>query len=193
MKLNHIGMKWSKQMLIVMNRLFIYLTNLSNDKFYDIQMLSNKINMYLEICKFYENNQTKGDKTQKDEDKKDASDIPDKIILESALKLINLGAEGLISINELVSKVAKNYRKILSEKIDKNKMGLISYPDFIKRCREIYGTDINLNYKLCAQYLYKVFIKSGKKVEKYILHKLNQTNINVYLDIKVNPFIIGSP
>ncbi len=85
-------------------------------------------------------------------------------------------------MKELLLKMKKGYRKSVSQKIDKKHEGCISFPKFIKKLRKIYGTDINLNYKLCAEYLYKVYIMSQDKVKNYLLKKTGQTNINTYLN-----------
>ena len=109
--------------------------------------------------------------------------MPDKTTVENALKLINLGKNGHVSMNELLLKMKKGYRKSFSDKIDKKHKGFISFSDFINKCRKIYGTDINLNYKLCAQYLYKVFIVSPEQVKPYVLKKINKSeSSNIYLD-----------
>ena len=67
------------------------------------------------------------------------------------------------------------------EKIDKDKKGFITFPKFIKNCIEIFGTNIDLNYKLCAQYLYKKYIKVPNKITKYLLNKTKSSNIYSFL------------
>ena len=161
-------------------KLYIYLVNLSGNKFYDLKLLTNKIDNLLQkdipLTK-------KNSKSKKDgDDEEENLGLPNRIIVENALKLINLGPKGNVSMNELLLKIKKGYRKSLSEKIDKKHEGFIAFPNFINVCRKIYGTEINLNYKLCAQYLYQVFISSPDKVEQYLLQKTGQKNINSYLD-----------
>ena len=121
---------------------------------------------------------------EKNDYKEEDLGFPDIKTIENALKLINLGEKGFVSMNELLLKMKKGFRKSLSEKIDKNHEGYISFPKFVKILRKIYGTDINLNYKLCAEYLYKVYIMSPEKVKSYLLQKSGQTNINIYLNKK---------
>ena len=161
-------------------KLFKYFTDITKNNFYDLKLLTNKINCLLEI----DNNKINEIKEEdKDMDSEEENlGLPDKTTFENALKLINLGHNGFVSMNELLLKLKKGYRKSLSKKIDKKQEGYISFPNFIKICRKIYGTEINLNYKLCAQYLYKVFIKSPNQVKNFILKKACQTNINTYLD-----------
>lgn len=162
-------------------KLFKYFENVTKNNYYDLKLLTNKINDLLEneITMNLESN-----RKEKDDDNSDEENLglPDMVTLENALKLINLGPKGRISMNELLLKLKKGYRKSLSEKLDKKHEGYISFPNFIKNCRKIYGTEINLNYKLCAQYFYKVYIISPNKVKNYILQKAYQTNINTYLD-----------
>ena len=161
-------------------KLFHYLINLNGNKFYDFKLLTNKLD-YL-LLKDKSLTRRVKNRTKKDEDEEENLGMPDKTIVENALKLINLGPKGSVSMSELLLKIKKGYRKSLSEKIDKKKEGFIAFPNFINKCREIYGTEINLNYKLCAQYLYKVFISSPEKVEQYILQKTGQKVINTCID-----------
>ena len=164
-----------------MGELFKYFTNLTKNDYYDLKLLMNKINYLLA-----NDNSINNEKDENDDDNDNSEEenlgLPDKTTLENAIKLINLGHNGIVSMNELLLKLKKGYRKSLSKKIDKKQEGYISFPNFIKICRKIYGTEINLNYKLCAQYLYKVFIKSPDQVKNFILKKACQTNINTYLD-----------
>ena len=143
-------------------RLFNYLLNISGSKFYDLKLLTNKIDELLQKDSFI--NLESNKYLQNDENEEEDLGLPDKIILEKALKLINLGPKGNVSINELLLKMEKGYRKALSKKIDRKHIGYLTFPTFINKVRNIYGTDIKLNYKLCAQYLYKVFILSPSKV-----------------------------
>ena len=163
-------------------KLYKYLVNISEGTFYDLKLLTNKIDEFLQKDSFIslENNQY----LQNDDNEEEDLGLPDKIIMENALKLINLGPKGNVSINELLLKMKKGYRKALSKKIDRKHIGYLTFPTFINKIRSIYGTDINLNYKLCAQYLYKVFILSPNQVQNFILQKTNQTNMNSYLEKK---------
>ena len=161
-------------------KLYNYLISLTKNNFYDLKLLTNKIDNLLE------NDTSLGLKgSQKDKDEDDEEEdlgLPDQATFENALKLINLGPKGFVSMNELLLKLKKGYRKSLSKKIDKKHTGYIAFPDFINICRKIYGTEINLNYKLCAQYLFKVFIISPNKVKNFLLQKSGQENINSYLE-----------
>ena len=163
-------------------RLYNYLTKITKSNDYNLKLLTNKIDNYLvfESSFISEINEEEEEKNSEEED----LGLPDKTTLENALKLINLGKKGNISMNELLLKIKKGYRKSLSEKIDKRHLGYITFPNFISKCRKIYGIDINLNYKLCAQYLYKVFIIDPSQVQNFILQKTKKTNINTYLDKK---------
>ena len=161
--------------------LFEYLTNISKENCYDIKLLTNKIDELLQIETFLNEDNNKANKKDDDNEEENLG-LPDKTIVENALKLINLGKKGNLTMSELLLKMKKGYRKTFSEKIDKKQEGFISFPNFIKKCRKIYGTEINLNYKLCAQYLYQVYILSPTKVKEFILQKASKTNINAYLD-----------
>ena len=164
-------------------KLFNYLKEESNNNYYNIKNLVDKIDFFLKEKNeelILEQNEI-NKKEEEDEEEKDLG-LPDIPAVEESLKLINIGPKGFISIYELLMKMKKGYRKYFSEIIDKNKIGYISFPDFIKICRKIYGTEINLNYKLCAQYLYKAYIFSPKQIKNFILNKCNQKNINNYLD-----------
>ena len=161
--------------------LFKYLINISKKSCYNIKLLTNKIDGLLQLEAFINGDNNKANKKDDDSEEENLG-LPDKTIVENALKLINLGKKGNLTMNELLLKMKKGYRKTFSEKIDKKQEGFISFPNFIKKCRKIYGTEINLNYKLCAQYLYQVYILSPTKVKEFILQKANKTNINTYLD-----------
>ena len=124
--------------------LFIYLAN--NENSYDLIKLIDLLNYYLELDSTKNYN-------LKNEDNENINDniLPDKSIVENILKEINLGINGNISINEFIMKLKKNYRKQLISKLDKDKKGYLTFPEFINQLIKIYGTDIDLNYKLCAQ------------------------------------------
>ena len=160
-----------------MEKLYNYFINITKENSYDLKLLTSKIDNLLENDLYV--NRTNNEKNDYEEED---LGIPDKTTVENALKLINLGDKGSVSMNELLLKMKKGYRKSLSEKIDKKHEGYISFPKFIKKLRKIYETDINLNYKLCAEYLYKSYIKSPDKVKNYLLKKSGQTNINTYLN-----------
>ena len=164
--------------------LYNYLTEENKKNYYNINNLVNKIEFFLkeknEELILEENESNKKD----EEDEEENLGMPDIPIIEESLKLINLGPKGYVSLSELLLKMKKGYRKSFSEAIDKNKTGYISFPDFIKKCRKIYGTEINLNYKLCAQYLYKAYILEPKQIKNFVLKKANQKNINSYLEKK---------
>ena len=162
-----------------MEKLYNYFINITKENSYDLKLLTSKIDYLLENDLYVNRNNNENN----DYEEEDLG-IPDKRTVENALKLINLGDKGSISMNELLLKMKKGYRKSLSEKIDKKHEGYISFPKFIKKLRKIYGTDINLNYKLCAEYLYKAYIMSPDKVKNYLLQKSGQTNINTYLNKK---------
>ena len=165
-----------------MQNLYKYLTNDNKKNFYNINNLVDKIEFFLKEKNdeliLEQNEQYK----KEEEDEEENLGMPDITIVENSLKLINLGPNGFISLAELLLKMKKGYRKSFSEAIDKNKIGYISFPDLVKKLRKIYGTEINLNYKLCAQYLYKAFIIEPKKTKNYVLKKSNQKNINTFLD-----------
>ena len=154
------------------NNLFNYLAR--NGKNYYLQNLIDLLDGYFE----YDINNIINDNGI------DEDILPDRIIIEKVIKDINLGEKGLLSINEFIMKFNKKYRKKLLEKLDKDKKGVISLSEFIKNCIEIYGTEIDLNYKLCAQYLFKKYIKNPKKIQKYLLDKTKSTNIYSYISYK---------
>ena len=165
-----------------MQNLYKYLTNENKKNYYNINNLVDKIEFFLKEKNdeliLEQNEQYK----KEEEDEEENLGMPDITSVENSLKLINLGPNGFISLAELLLKMKKGYRKSFSEAIDKNKIGYISFPDLVKKLRKIYGTEINLNYKLCAQYLYKAFIIEPKKTKNYVLKKSNQKNINTFLD-----------
>ena len=153
-----------------LNNLFNYLAK--NGKNYYLENLIDLLNGYFELdinYKVYNYEEINEDI------------FPDKNTIEGIIKDSNLGEKGLLSINEFIMKFNKNYRKKLLEKLDKEKKGVITLPHFIKICIEIYGTDIDLNYKLCAQYLYKKYIKSPNKIQKFLLDKTKSINIHSYI------------
>ena len=60
-------------------------------------------------------------------------------------------------MNPILKQISINCKKTIENKLDENKKGYI-YPELRKKCRDIYSININLNYKLCEQYLYKCYI-----------------------------------
>ena len=160
------------------NLLFYYLAE--DGKEYNLQTLIDLLNGYFELEPNKNDILNITDKNKNEEIEEDTS-LPDKNIVEQVLKNINLGKEGILSINEFIMKFKKNYRKKLLEKLDKDKKGFISFSSFIKNLIEIYGTNIDLNYKLCAQYLFKKYIKDSNKIQKFLLKKAKVSNIQTYL------------
>ena len=156
------------------NKLFDLLSK--NSKTYNLEKLTALLNGYFELDINYEENRNIGNKENILEES-----LPNKEVVEQVLKNINLGEKGDFSVNEFIMKFKKNYRKKLMEKIDKDKKGFITFPKFIKNCIEIFGTNIDLNYKLCAQYLYKKYIKVPNKITKYLLNKTKSSNIYSFL------------
>ena len=151
---------------------------------YSLNNLINLINGYIiESCDFEELNE-KEEKEIEDEDNENFDMMPDKKLIENAMRKIKVGSKGNISLNEFYMKFPIETRKALMKNIDIEKNGFISFNDFIIRLRKIYGSDINLNYKLCAQYLYISFIKSPEKIESYILSKSECSNndIDTYMN-----------
>ena len=61
---------------------------------------------------------------------------------------------------EILRNINLPNKKILDKLIDKKKIGYIDFPKLINKFRKLYGTEINLNYKLCAQYVFKIFINN---------------------------------
>ena len=98
-------------------------------------------------------------------------------VFEKALQNINLGDDGNVFMNQLLKQIPNECQKTIARKIDKKGLGYVPFPDFISICRDIYGTDINLNYKLCGQYIYKKFIKSPELIQSYLLQRINETDI----------------
>ena len=154
--------------------LFDYLSKNANN--YNFENLLNLLKGYFELDMNYEDNKN----FQNKEDNNLEDELPSKNIVEQILKNIELGEKGIFSINEFIMKFKRNYRKKLLEKIDKEKKGFITFPEFIKNCHEIYGTNIDLNYKLCAQYLFKKYINNPNKIQKFLLDKTKSKNIYSY-------------
>ena len=163
--------------------LFNYLAKNGND--YSLEYLINLLNRYFELDPIYKKdsyiiNMNKNAEIESEDDGNEDM-LPNKNIIEETLKCINLGEQGIIAINEFIMKLKRKYRKKLVEKIDKKKKGFITFPEFIKNIIDIYGTNIDLNYKLCAQYLYKKYIKNPNKIQQFLIDKAKTISIHSYL------------
>ena len=163
--------------------LYEYLINISGDKKYDIKYISDIINGFLEYDYY------NAPKEKKEKKIKEINlikwEFPKKEVFEDVLQNISLGDNGYVFMNQILRQIPKQNQKTIIDKFDKNKIGYLSFPEFIKICRDIYGTNINLNYKLCGQYLYKKFIKSPELIQSYLLERINETNILIYLSYEV--------
>ena len=163
--------------------LYEYLINLSSSKKYDLKLVSDIINGFLELD-YEDPRKMKREKKIKEENILEERP-PKKEVFEEVLQNINLGNNGYVLMNQLLRQIPEKNQKTIRNKFDRNRIGYLPFPEFIKICRDIYGTNINLNYKLCAQYLYKKFIKSPELIQSYLLKKINETNILVYLSYEV--------
>ena len=152
---------------------------------YSLNNLCNWINSIIIESGDYEELQENED-SDIDEDKEDFGMMPDKKLIENAMRKIKVGSKGNISLNEFYMKFPIETRPALMRNIDREKNGYMSFNNFINRLRQIYGTDTNLNYKLCGQYLYIKFIQSPDKIESYILSKSECPNndIDTYMSEK---------
>ena len=181
--------------------LYYYLTGISGTSTYDIRYLTDVIDGYLE-SDYY--NKEKEESTleyeQKDNliksvwDEDQAEEkLPEQSVFEKALQNITLGDDGNVFINQLIKLIPNDCQKTIVKHIDKKRLGFVPFPDFISRCRDLFGTEINLNYKLCGQYLYKRFIKSPELVQSYLLEKINEKDILTYVthDVLYNAFMYG--
>ena len=167
--------------------LYYYLTRLSSKPTYDIRYLTDIIDGYLEIDyynKEYEDKKKKKSKKKVEEEDFDEK-LPEKKVFEKALQNINLGDDGKVFMNQLLRQIPTDCQKTIIQLFDNSKLGYITFPEFINICRDIYGTEINLNYKLCGQYIYKKFIKDPKLIQSYLLEKVNKTDITTYLTYDV--------
>ena len=158
------------------SNIFTYLANSQNKNQYNLQKLIYLLNYYftldIDLDTILNNEMHIEDA------------LPDKKMIEKILKEINLGTNGNLSLNEFIMKFDKKYRKKLIDKIDINKEGFISYPKFIEIIKNIYGSDIDLNYKLCAQYIFMKYIKSKDKIKNYLLKKAGANFLNIFLTHK---------
>ena len=173
--------------------LFYYLTNVSGKQTYDIRFITDIIDGYLEMDYYNKDKEKKESKLKlsKKKIKKPINEddfyekLPEKNVFEKALQNINLGDEGNVYFNPLLRQLPSDCQKSVAIKFDKKFQGFVSFSEFISTCRDIYGTDINLNYKLCGQYIYKKYIKSPELIQSYLLNRVNETNILTYLTYDV--------
>ena len=100
------------------------------------------------------------------------------------MRNIGIGNKGKISMYEILKNIKKENRKSIIKMIDKKQIGFVDFIKLINKLREIYGTEINLNYKLCAQYVFKVFINKPELIDDYILSKFEIDDINNYVTKK---------
>ena len=163
-----------------LNKENLFLNLAKKGEKYNLQKLIDLLNIYLEIdsnCNYIKSDEEK-------EKEITLNILPNKSMIENVLKEINLGVNGNISMNEFIMKFKKEYRNKLIEKLDKDKKGFISFPELISKLTNIYGTDIDLNYKLCAQYLFKKYIKEPNEIREYIIKKANASYIQEYITHK---------
>ena len=127
--------------------LYEYLINISGEKKYDIKYITDIINGFLEYDYY------NAPKEKKEKKIKEINmlkwEFPKKEVFEDVLQNISLGDNGYVFMNQILRQIPKQNQKTIIDKFDKNKIGYLSFPEFIKICRDIYGTNINLNYKLC--------------------------------------------
>ena len=171
--------------------LYYYLTRLSGASTYDIRYVTDVIDGYLEmdyynkeIYKQYEQT-SKREKLNKSKKEDFNEKLPEKKVFEKVVQNINLGDNGNIFMNQLLRQIPEDCQKTIKNYYDYKHLGYLSFPDFINISRDIYGPDINLNYKLCAQYIYKKYIKSPELVQSYLLQKVNETDITTYLTFDI--------
>ena len=171
--------------------LYYYLTSLSRSATYDIRHATDIIDGYLEMDYYKKPKKLKKSKKKRKKEEDYEDKIPEPKIFEKALQNISLGDEGKVFMNQLLRQLPSDCQKAISFKFDINRVGYVSYPFFINTCREIYGTDINLNYKLCAQYIYKKYIKSPELIQSYLLKRIKAEDILTYItyDTLYNQFM----
>lgn len=104
--------------------------------------------------------------------------------IEEAIKNISLGNKATIAVIDILHNIHNDKRNEAALLIDPNKKGFIRYSTFIDEMRSAYGNAINLNIKLCAQYVFKLYIKQPDKISEFIIAKSRLTNKN--LDIYVS-------
>ena len=169
--------------------LYYYLTSLSGRATYDIRFITDIVDGYLEMDYYNKDREKKEEKIKKSKRqiKEDEIDekLPEQKVFEKALQNINLGDDGNVFMNQLLRQIPSDCQKTIAFKFDKKWQGYVPFPEFISICRDIYGTDINLNYKLCGQYIYKKFIKSPELIQSYLLNRINELNIVTYLTYDV--------
>ena len=171
--------------------LYYYLTRLSGASTYDLRYVTDVIDGYLEmdyynkeIYEQYEQT-SKVEKLNKSKKEDFNEKLPEKKVFEKVIQNINLGDNGNIFMNQLLRQIPEDCQKTVKNYYDYRHLGYLSFPDFINISRDIYGQDINLNYKLCAQYIYKKYIKSPELVQSYLLQKVNETDITTYLTFDI--------
>lgn len=114
--------------------------------------------------------------------------------VETVLSQIKLGLYGKIAIADFTRKFNINNKKLimnLAWAIDKYKIGYVDYIDFINELRKIYGSNINLNVKLCAIYMFREFIFKWDNIDGWLISKAKSKDIDAYIshDIAYNLFI----
>ena len=151
-----------------------------NKNGYNIDILCDLINGYIIECIDYED----FDEDFYEENEEKIETIPEKKIIEEMMRNIGIGNKGKISMYEILKNIKKENRKSIIKMIDKKQIGFVDFIKLINKLREIYGTEINLNYKLCAQYVFKVFINKPELIDDYILSKFEIDDINNYVTKK---------
>ena len=115
--------------------------------------------------------------------------------IENAIMKISLGEKGSIAVFEFIKYIPENKRSEAAFFIDRNQCGFVEYPFFVSYLREAYGNSINLNVKLCAQYMYKQFIQNPNQINEFIISKLQipHKNIDIYVsrDTFYSNFVFG--
>ena len=149
------------------------------EKGYTLNYLCDWINNFIIESDDYEE-KSESDISDNENISENLNNLPEKNLIEIAMNQINIGLKGKISLNEFYMKIPIENRVSLIKIFDKEKKGIMSYPNFINRLRELYGINIDLNYKLCAQYLYRDYIKNPKNVVNYILTKSECNNDDIY-------------
>ena len=151
-----------------------------NKNGYNIDILCDLINGY--IIEFIDYEDFDEDFYEENEEKIEM--IPDKKIVEEMMRNIGIGSKGKVAMYEILKNLKNENRKSIVKIIDKKKRGFVEFSKLINKLREFYGTEINLNYKLCAQYVFKVFINKPELIDDYILSKFETDDINNYVTKK---------
>ena len=164
-----------------LDMLFKYFTKRSKKSYYPLEYLTDALNAFLLPENNFDEDSSDSEDELNKENKKQKIKLPNTEAIENALQQLNLGKNGVVSICELLRNITKENRKILCGKLDPNQNGFIEFSDLVNKLRKIYGANINLNYKLCSQYLYKKYIKSPELIKNYILNKANSNDFDTYL------------